>query len=354
MPKYKLIQINTTEDIQFYKEIILGIWERNLPKLSKDCFDWVYKNSPYGPAKTVLAQCVATGEYVGCAGIYPKILNVGGKQIKAGVLINFAVDQKHRVFGPAMLIQKEILNAYLSKDFDLILGYPNKSSEGVFRRLGYSFIGEGDYWSKVLEWRSKIRSVIKVKIAVDVLGTGLNFFCRLFEIFNKIKIGSRDTVRILSELPQNFDSLRAISQKNHYVIGITNTEYLRWRYQGAKNASFKFFSLYNKEKELCAYIVYIQEAGTVTIFDLFAVDFEKSKYILALFVDRMRQFKNKSITMVYVGDGSIKRVLKQLGFLRRKDKRSLLVSCGNVFTEQEKANLLLLRNWHMSDGELDL
>ncbi len=354
MPKYKLIQINTAEEIRAYKEVILGLWERNLPKLSKDCFNWIYQDNPLGLAKTVLAQCVATGEYVGCAGVYPRMFSLGDKFMKAGVLINFAVDKKHRVFGPAIMIQKEILNAYLSKGFDLILGYPNKSSEGVFRRLGYFFIGEGDYWSKILDWSGKIKSVVRVKIVAVVLGACLDWVCGLFEMFYRIRINSRYTVKILSELPQDIDSLWARSQKNHSVIGIRNKEYLQWRYRGVKDVSFKFFSLYNKGKELCAYIVYLQEAGTVTILDLFAEDVVKSKYAVVLFVDRMRQLKNKSITMAYVGDDSLKRVLKQLGFLRRRDKRALLVSLGNVFTGQEKTSLFLLRNWHMSDGELDL
>ncbi|MFA5014777.1 MAG: GNAT family N-acetyltransferase [Actinomycetota bacterium] len=354
MPKYKLIQINTTDEIKSYREAILGLWKRNLPKLSKDCFDWVYKDNPYGAAKTILAQCVTTGEYVGCAGVYPRMFSLGGKPVRAGVLINFAVDQEHRVFGPAMMMQKEILNAYLSKNFDFILGYPNKGSEGVFRRLGYSFIGEGDYWLKILDWSEKIDNVLRVKIAAVVLGACFDWLCKLFEKFQRIRISSQYTTKNLSELPQDIDALWTRSRKYHFAIGIRNEKYLRWRYQGTENVIFNFFSLYNKGNELCAYIVYQQDTGRITILDIFSDDPVKSRYVLALFVDEMRRLKNKLIVMVYVGENSLKQILKQQCFMRRRDKRALLVSLGNAFTDREKTNLSLLRSWHMSDGELDL
>ncbi len=354
MPKYKLIQINTADEIQSYKEVILGLWERNLPKLSKDCFNWIYQDNPLGPAKTILAQCVENGEYVGCAAVYPRRLFIRGEKTRAGILINFAIDKKHRVFGPALMIQKEILSTYLNKEFDLIMGYPNKNSDGILKRIGYVLVGDGTYWTKILNWKTKLIRFVKLEIIAAILGAILDCFYRVREIFYARSIKPLFATKIISDLSKDFDLLWEKARKNYTVIGSRDADYLQWRYRGFMNDSYQFFCLYDKQERFCAYVAYKAALGVVNIYDFFAEDVLKTKHILALFILEMRKLKFKSIIMVYIGNAKFGRAFKELSFIRKNSTRAMLIMLGNNLSEQQKSNLLVPQNWHISDGGLDL
>jgi len=354
MPKYRLVRIETPEDIVKHKEAILSLWKRSLPKLSEDCFDWVYKDNPEGPAKTVLAQCIDSNEFVGCAAVYPRAVFVQGRQKKAGILINFGIDAQHRVFGPALLLQKEILTAYLSKEYDFIFGYPNQHAEGIFKRAGYLLVGKGDYWTKVLDWSSKTGKVLKVKFLSVLVGRLLECIYSLPGWFYTTSLKDFYEVKIISEPGKDFNQLWETAGKSYGVIGTRDHIYLKWRYQSNAYASCKFFCVYDQSQHMLGYVAYKQNARVINIDDFFAADTVVAKVVFALFVRHMRQTGSSAVIMVHMGDKKFRDCLKGQCVIRKQNARPALIVFGSGLTDQEKSCLLDKNNWHIFDGELDL
>ena len=352
--RYRLIQVDCDKEIDYYKNVILALWRENLPGLSDDRFKWIYKHNPYGPAKTILAQKVDTQEYVGCATVYPRLLYVDGKELRAGIVVDFAVNKEHRVFGPAVMMQRKIIDAYLSKEFDVIYGYPNSKSIGVIKRVGYSLLGDVEYWTKILDWAPKLMKVFKIRLLAVLGGFFLDIISILIEIFHKIKSHSNCYTKVLTKPTQAFNILWEKAKDNYSVIGEKSLDYLQWRYSTAESKVHKFFCVYNKKDALCAYLVYEKKDDVAIICDLFAEDIGNIRQIMVLFTGLMRKLKYKSIVMMYLGDASYSRIFKEVFFVNKRDKRSMLIFLGNNLTEQEKSALLKSNKWFLLDGELDL
>ena len=57
---------------------------------------------------------------------------VNGEMVYAGIAGDFAVDKKHRAYGPAIKIQRDIQNKIDDFKFEFIYGIPNKLSKPLF------------------------------------------------------------------------------------------------------------------------------------------------------------------------------------------------------------------------------
>lgn len=352
--RYILIQVDCDKEIDYYKNVILALWRENLPGLPDDRFKWIYKDNPYGPAKTILAQKVDTQEYVGCATVYPRLLYVDGKELRAGIVVDFAVNKEHRVFGPAVIMQRKIIDAYLSKEFDVIYGYPNSKSIGVIKRVGYSLLGDVEYWTKILDWAPKLTRVLKIRLLASLAGFFLDIISILIETFYKIKLHSNYYTKVLSKPTQEFNILWEKAKDNYSVIGEKSLDYLQWRYSAAGSGKYNFFCVYNRKNALCAYLVYQKNDDVAIICDLFLDDIGNIRQIMVLFTGLMRKLKYKSIVMMYLGNVIYSRIFKEVLFVNKRDKRPVLIFLGNNLTEQEKSTLLKSSKWYLLDGELDL
>jgi len=131
MNEYKIIKAN----IGKHKKDILPILERNLEDASLNRYNWNYENCPYGVAHSWLARCKKTDTLVGSASLFPRKLIIKNKPVFAAIAGDFAVDKKHRVYGPSIKLQKEIQLGIKNNVFKFIYGIPNEQSRMLFLRI---------------------------------------------------------------------------------------------------------------------------------------------------------------------------------------------------------------------------
>jgi hypothetical protein len=87
-----------------------------------------------------------------------------GQPIRAGVLVDLVVDAAHRSLGPALILQREILERALA-EFDFVYGFPNPKAVRVVTRVGYSVIDESVRCSLVLHHAPYLERVLPRPLA---------------------------------------------------------------------------------------------------------------------------------------------------------------------------------------------
>lgn len=120
------------------REQILGLWKGQFQNASrlKQKFDWFYRDSPLGAPLVSLLMAPSEYDPVGTASAGPRRMLWQGREIRAGLLVDFAVASNHRSAGPALLLARSLI-ANSRARFGLLYGFPNHRALVITRRVGH-------------------------------------------------------------------------------------------------------------------------------------------------------------------------------------------------------------------------
>ncbi len=139
-------------DAVLHRDTVLALWRENLrdDPNREGKFDWFYRNdNPWGTAAFHLLRHEPSRTWVGTAAIGHRRMQYRGRDVRAGVLADMAVDARHRSLGPALMLQTGLLET-AAGEFDLLYGIPNKKPAAVMQRLGYAVLARLPRFSCVL------------------------------------------------------------------------------------------------------------------------------------------------------------------------------------------------------------
>ena len=188
---YMLKGIEPSKD----REALINFWEKNLKKYFSGRFEWFYKDNPAGEPLGTLAYD-REKKIIGHGSICLRRIYFKGLYLKVGIASDFLVDEKYRVFGPALPIQKANLNFVHSKQVDFIYVFPNQASKAVFHRLGYKQIGTAISYNKILVHKQKLSNIGIPKMIAAAIGPILDSITKLIDSI------------ILVKKPKNLNSSR--------------------------------------------------------------------------------------------------------------------------------------------------
>ena len=155
--RYEILQV----DPRRYGREALELGSRNL-QVPRDVtlarYPKYYERNPLGPPLLVFARELATGEFVGMSALFPVTLWVQGEAVLGGVAGDFAVDRAHRGLGPALALQRALIDALPANGFHFAYGEPNRFSEPVIARVGYADVGQVTRFVKILRARILARA----------------------------------------------------------------------------------------------------------------------------------------------------------------------------------------------------
>lgn len=137
MSKFRIIQTNPVQ----FKEQVLEFWRNYLPGTPVERFEWMNHGNPAGPAVWFFAQEETTKELAGMISLTPKNMVVDGRTIRAGLMGDFMVDTRYRVFGPNLQLLRTVPAEMGRLGFQLAYTVPNAQSEQLVRRIGMKRAG---------------------------------------------------------------------------------------------------------------------------------------------------------------------------------------------------------------------
>ncbi len=352
MAKFKIVQIKT-EEIDQYRNIIVDLWKENLSTGSYERFDWLYKKNPSGAAITWLAKDDKTGEFVGCNSLYPREVSVQGKRLKMGVAIDFAVDSKLRVFGPALQIAKAITQNSREAGFDFLFAWPSPSSVGVFKRAGYTVLGETSTWVKLINIENKIFKYLRIRILAKTINFLFNIFSIITDSFYTVGKPINLHHRITKTCDYRFDLLASQTADKSKLSMVKSSVFWAWRYSKCNFEEYYFFCLEDKIGTLLGFIVYSFKDKSILIWDIISLDGFR-KFLLSEFVKHSRAENIETVRLTFMGKSSFEEEVKKHGFLKRVVNRPCVIYAEDGSLTDEREVVLSYNEWFLLDGEMDL
>ncbi|MDH5765412.1 MAG: hypothetical protein OEZ38_05285 [Gammaproteobacteria bacterium] len=341
---FKLGPVTTDDD----KKEILNLWSRNLPSLSEKRLNWFYELNPVGNSQTIKAT-TEDGDVIGSGSFFLQKLKVGNQVYKISTASDFSIDEKYRLFGPALSIQKELVRS-IKDNQDLFCGlaFPNKSGKGVFLRSGYIHLSDAEFWSIPLSslkfWKSRINN----SYASLFLSLMADIFIR---VFFKVTIKSLPGQISFSEI-DSFDNkineLWARTNTEYDITTVRDSLFLNWRYINNPVDKYKVYVLKNANQYL-GYVVFKEVDSYYEIVDLYSENSIRTyTYIIQCMIRLAINNNMSSVCLSFVGNDKFKKVLKKNFFrLSSLVKRPLL-----ILTENE--NIINSSRWYIYEGDMDL
>ncbi len=125
-------------DLDSERHLLIEFLQKHLTAVSHELrFEWLYRSNPAGVAWSWFVYERETGEIVGAASLFPRMMWVGKDITRCGQVGDFAVDVKYRSLGPALLLQRvtfdPVRQGWLEFCYDCP---PHALGMATFRRLG--------------------------------------------------------------------------------------------------------------------------------------------------------------------------------------------------------------------------
>ena len=346
---------------------LLSLWHGNLhtaatgrSHLLEQRFGWLYEQNPERPATTWVARADQGDVVVGCASLYPRQLWYGGQEHLVGTGCDFAVAKEHRVFGPALALQRALVENSLDDGYELLLVRPDKASFGLFRRVGYRKIAASERWVKVLRperYAEDINNSPLIVALSRLAARGLHLldFGLRAPLLREVM---RTRTEILDDVDPRFDALWTEARANYPLAEVRSSAYLGWRFGRLPGQSHRFFCLVDKQTDrLLGYVAFTVENNSACISDLFAVDRDRMMdTLLVQFIGAMHRERLSAISVVFLPNQLLRSKLKRLFFLKREDFRPILLFQHPDSSEHLQRGLpsAAAHDWVLFDGGMDI
>ncbi len=266
MSKFQIVHRNPLE----FRAQIVEFWGEYLPGTPPTRLEWLTQGNPAGPAIWLFAFEGENNELAGMVSIMPKYMLQNGRTIRAGILGDFMVHSRYRVFGPNLLLLKTALAGMADFDFELLYTVPNTQSVQLIKRAGAYSVGSFKNFVKPLEakhYLSRHMDPFPQRLLAPLVNTGLRL------ISKDTYISSEGFFEEISEIDESFDSLWDSVKGRLAMAGDRSAAYLQWKYLRNPHNYFKVLTF--KEKtggRLLGFLVFTVDQHRLNIYDMAALN----------------------------------------------------------------------------------
>lgn len=356
MPKYSVEQAAPAT----VASELSRIWDDNLTLAggAGAKFAWLYHDAPE-PTQTVFLLRTDDGTAVGTAGVLARRFRVRGRDERAAILADLAVDTAHRQLLPALSLVREG-KKYAESAFAFAYGYPNKLAEGVFKRAGYKELGRMTRYARVLrhaDYAERLGELDKVPPAVaravanpvvaKVAGAVADVGMLAKDAPQAARALASHKLEWLDAIDERIDELWRSARDEYQVIGERSAEVLRWRYPPRDPAQLALL-VARKGGAPCAYALIQRDGDAAHVRDLFGHR-DSLPALLDLLVPALYRQGATSASIRFLGNPAIAELLQSRGFQPRQSDRMLAITAGAA----APSDLLEVSNFHLLDFDED-
>jgi Acetyltransferase (GNAT) domain len=346
-PDYTVIEADLCND----RPDILAMWQRNFNGESAKRYAWLYEH----PASAASAWMVKTmtGTVVGATGLLCRKIKIGGREAVAGQAVDMVVDERHRMAGPALMLQRALIRSFEKKGISLIYGFPNEGSEKVMMRAGYRVLGSFERWTKPLRSEYKLKSMWKGLLPVKTISLLIDIGMKALSRESYLKRDFRGTrIEPQTSFDRRFDALWEKTSKAFHIIGERTSSYLNWRFGNDLRQPYYIFCFSGGNGALLGYIVYQRRDNLIAVADFCATDLDRLQALLVKFIHWSRSENIASISITFLGSSEVTDCLKRAGFYKRPSRERVLVYLtGDTGGGPGMLNKDL---WYLTDGDKDV
>lgn len=335
-------------DLKIDRELLIDVLYRYLTPLSDGRrFDWLYQESPHGPARVWVAVDRDTGAVVGASAIFPRRMYAGGMETSGGVLGDFCIQPHYRSLGPALQLQRASLQAAQSAGLLFTYDFPSASMLAVYKRLGV------ELQQKMIRLAKPLRADRKI---AEILGGGP--LARVLTVLANRVIDWRDRGLKVEDgwvialagatCGEEFSTLAQEVSGRYGVCVERSAEYLNWRYLAHPFRRHEILTA-RRQGRLGGYVTFTQNGEDADIVDLFGLyETEVFTNLLAGVVAILRQRGVVTISASVLATHPLVKWLEDLGF-RRRESRPVMVQSPDRF--QASPGTRRNQSWFLMGGD---
>jgi hypothetical protein len=284
-------------------------------------FDWLYRQSPHGPARAWVAR--DRGRIVGVAAAFPRRMLVRGAPETAWVLGDFCVAEDYRTLGPAVRLQRACLEGIDAGHAAFAYDFPSEAMTGIYHRLGIKPHGQVVRWARRLRVDPTVRRLVPDgRLAAGVSRLG-NTVLALVPPFGA---GRGVRVRVHEGGWTAIATLARAAAASYEMFVDRSADYLEWRY--GRNPTCRYTVLTAETAGgTSGYAILAQGAEHVVVADLIAPEDASRAALLRAAVVRARRDGVVTVSVPILDGDPLGALARRAGFSPR-ESRPLVVYAG--------------------------
>jgi hypothetical protein len=354
--KYTVVPADLEKD----RQIIIDLWRRNLSDINhlEEKYDWHFLNSPFGPGQIWILE--ADGQPIGTTSLGMRPLKLRKTIATAGMACDLAVNQDHRFFQPAMMLQRALISS-ARPGIRILYGVPNPAGAAVMKYVGYRELCCVHRYAKVLRVSHYLNRFGKFGAVGPFFGGMADRGLAALQSF-----GTRSVKRVTRVLPcfdERFDELWSRLSSEHPTWTVRDGRFLKWRYCECPIRRYKTLALLTQdESRLLGYLIYYVEDQSAICSDLLAggeaddLDCLLSSWTALAWDDGLASLS------VCCSDDALAVTLRRQGFSRRSiaqaskpDRARPREQCRTLFTYETYSGTKppVADGWYYTEGDSD-
>lgn len=303
---------------------IVEIWRASGTDFSVDFadgaarYDWFYARNPAGAGMQFLLRQGSDGPWVGALGVGRREFWCGSRRVTAGVLVDFIIDPAHRVFYPALLLQRTARQHELGP-CTVILAHPNENSSGVIFRAGpYRDLVQTRYARVVGFARQFARHLPRV--AAGAIGALAVLGDRVASALQRA-VGPGLAFAWSTGFDARFDALwQRVRQDPTLWMGTRDRAFLAWRFGSRPGRAYRILEVTRRGTAVLeGYFACHEEDDTLIVSDLLvAGDARMVRAALRALIAAARPLGVRSVSVSVVASQALRAALPGAGFRARE------------------------------------
>lgn len=310
-------------DVVRDRESILALWQQAFPATEQHPikYDWCYGQTPVGVGRLYVLEHGSDAAVIGVQGIVPRRWWCNGEAKPTGICADLVVDKNYRSIGPALTMVRQVIEIeHTLPNAVLLYGFPNTKSEALYRRAGYSKIGEITRYALPLRlhhWLIKKGIPAVLAHAIGMLADSARQL-RLW--MSTLQAAQRWRCVPAREFDTRFDALWARVAVHAGSMVLRDSQYMQWRFGNNFAGQTQIMVLETHDGKIDGYVVYtVSSDKMVSVMDFLAADNDTVlPAMLKLFVRTMYTKGYIGITTEFTGPESIRDKLIECGFSPRE------------------------------------
>ena len=309
-----------------------------------------YFNNPQEPGGILVLRS-ESGDIVGTTGLHTCRMVIDGQSHRAGHAVNLAINPKYRTAGPAIQLQRGLLESVRHSGQSLVCGVTERAV-AVLARAGYRKVGPLEKWTKILRTEHKLQKYLKLPALAKCAGFGLDFALWALSPEARRRRPRGWQIEFPERFDDRFDRLWERAQSQFSIATERSSKFLNWRYRHCCDDRFQTLCLCDATGELAGYIIFNRQGTTVRFSDLLCARPDDLEMLVVEALRHVRSLRPAvhSVSVPYFGNGFLPSVLRRCGFMQRPEQNQLV-----VWANEENLPLAALCDrdrWHLTGADL--
>lgn len=224
--------IDAADSVDEARTATIRTWRGNFSgsdELHERRFEALFVRSPFGlPALRFLVDG-PSGRRVGVAALAPRMMSLGGNEVRVGVLSHLAINPEHRSLGPALMLLDGLLAAGQGC-FDFVYGLPRNSggADAALRRAGLRPVGVMERHVKVLRHGNYLAR--RFPAALSPVAHIGGWIADVSDRIREMSPGSGLQAEWVKVVDRRMDQIWATSGPGTALTATRDTRMLGWRF----------------------------------------------------------------------------------------------------------------------------